>query len=158
MYCAIPGDACFQCHGNSACVSDPPQATLPLFIHYYGNKDSIHELDLIQSMPFLYQSLFGHEDTPPFWCQREWRAAADFAITCNKRPSPCWRPPEWQAVPPVENTKAIGPKRCPPTLETALSCQPAVHSPRQHPVVPKWSCRTRQCPVAPKCSMSTRQA
>ena len=26
------------------------------------------------------QSLFGHEDTPPFWCQRERRAAADFAI------------------------------------------------------------------------------
>ena len=64
MYCAIPGDACFQCHGISACVSDPPQATLPLFIHYYGNKDSIHELDLIRSMPFLCQSLFGHEDTP----------------------------------------------------------------------------------------------
>ena len=52
MYCAIPGDACFQCHGISACVSDPPQATLPLFIHYYGNKDSIHELDLIRSMRF----------------------------------------------------------------------------------------------------------
>ena len=109
MYCAIPGDACFQCHGISACVSDPPQATLPLFIHYYGNKDSIHELDLIRSMPFLCQSLFGHEDTPPFWCQREWRAAADFAITCNKRPSPCWRPPKWQAVPPLEDTEAIGP-------------------------------------------------
>ena len=52
MYCAIPNDACFQCHGLS-------------FIHY-GNKDSIHELDRIRSMPFLYQSLFGHQDTPPF--------------------------------------------------------------------------------------------
>ena len=60
-------------------------------------------------MPFLCQSLFGHEDTPPFWCQREWRAAADFAITCNKRPSPCWHPPEWQAVPPLDDTEAIGP-------------------------------------------------
>ena len=109
MYCVIPGDACFQCHGISACVSDPPQATLVLFIHYYGNKDSIHELDLIRSMPFLCQSLFGHEDTPPFWCQREWRAAADFAITCNKRPSPCWHPPEWHAVPPLDDTEAIGP-------------------------------------------------
>ena len=29
-YCAIPGDACFQCHAVSACVTDPPQATLPL--------------------------------------------------------------------------------------------------------------------------------
>ena len=109
MYCAIAGDACFQCHGISACVADPPQATLPLFIHYYGNKDSIHELDLIRSMPFLCQSLFGHEDTPPFWCQREWRAAADFAITCNKRPSPCWHLLEWQAVPPLDDTEAIGP-------------------------------------------------
>ena len=42
-YCAIPGDACFQCHGVGPCVTDPPQATLPLFIHYYGNKDAIHE-------------------------------------------------------------------------------------------------------------------
>ena len=154
MYCAIPGDACFQCHGISACVSDPPQATLPLFIHYYGNKDSIHELDRIRSMPFLCQSLFGHQDTPPFWCQREWRAAADFAITCNKRPSPCWCLPDW-------TSKPLAPMRSwhrPPTLQTAPSCQTEEHSPRQHPVVPKWSCRTRQCPVAPKCSMSTRQA
>ena len=78
-------------------------------LHYYGIKNSIHELDQIRSMPFLCQSLFGHEDTPPFWCQREWRAAANFAITCNKPPSPCWRPPEWQAVPLVKNTEAIGP-------------------------------------------------
>ena len=75
MYCLIPGDACFQCHRRSICVSNPLQATLPLFIHYYGNKDSIHELDLIQSMPFLCQSLFGHENTPPFWCHEK-RAAA----------------------------------------------------------------------------------
>ena len=109
MYCAIPGGACFQCHGVSACVTDPPQATLPLFIHYYGNKDTIHELDLIRAMPFLRQSLFGHEDTPPFWCQREWRAAADFAITCNRRQSPCWQSLEWQAVPPLNDTEAIGP-------------------------------------------------
>ena len=51
MYCVISEDACFQCHGISACVADPPQATLSLFIHYYGNKDSIHELDLVRSMP-----------------------------------------------------------------------------------------------------------
>ena len=52
-YCAIPGDACFQCHGVGPCVTDPAQATLPLFIHYYGNKDAIHELDQIQAMPYL---------------------------------------------------------------------------------------------------------
>ena len=50
-YCAIPGDACFQCHGVSPCVTDPPQATLPLFIHYYGNKDAIHELGQTLSLP-----------------------------------------------------------------------------------------------------------
>ena len=26
-YCAIPGDACFQCHGVGPCVTDPPQAS-----------------------------------------------------------------------------------------------------------------------------------
>ena len=71
-------------------------------------------------MPFLCQSLFGYEDTPPFWCQREWRAAANFAITCNKRPSPCCHPPEWQTVPPLDDTEAIDPNdpgACPPTSE-----------------------------------------
>ena len=85
----------------SACVTDPPRATLPLFIHhYYGNKDSIHELDRIQSMPFLCQSLFGHGATPPFWCQREWRTAADFAVTCSPRQAPCWLIPSWKAIDP----------------------------------------------------------
>ena len=98
-------------------------------------------------MPFLCQSLFGHEGTPPFWCQREWRAAADFAITCNKRPSPCWYPPEWQfhhwMIPrPLAQTRSW---HCPPTSEMVLSRQQVVQSSRQHPVVPKWSCRTRQC-------------
>ena len=60
-------------------------------------------------MPFLCQSLFGHEDTPPFWCQREWRAAADFSITCNRRQSPCLQSLEWQAVPPLKDAEAIGP-------------------------------------------------
>ena len=72
-------------------------------------KDTIHELDLIRAMPFLCQSLFGHEDTPPFWRQREWRAAADFAITCNRRQSPCWQSLEWQAVPRLNDAEAIGP-------------------------------------------------
>ena len=58
-YCAIPGDACFQCHGVGPCITDPPQATLPLFIHYYGNKDAIHELDKIQAMPILVRT-WGH--------------------------------------------------------------------------------------------------
>ena len=56
QFCALPGDACFQCHGTGPCVTEPPQATLPLFVHYYGNKDSIHELDRIQAMPTLAQS------------------------------------------------------------------------------------------------------
>ena len=148
---AIPGDACFQCHGISACVSDPPQATLPLFI-FYGNKDSIHELNQIRSLPFLCQSLFGHEDTPPFWCQREWRAAADFPITCNKRPSPCWRPPEWQAVPPVARPLALPSNIGDGAILPASSAQPTAAPSGAKVELP------RQCPVAPKCSMSTRQA
>ena len=127
MYCAIPVTRVFKCHGISACVSDPLQATLPLFIHHYGNKDSIHELDQIRSMPFLCQSLFGHEDTLPFWCQRKWRAAADFAITCNKRLSPCWRPPKWQAVPRgvLENTEAIGSNEVLALPSNMRRCNPA---------------------------------
>ena len=39
MYCVIPGDACFQCHG----IVPVSQIRLtPLFIHHSGNKDSIH--------------------------------------------------------------------------------------------------------------------
>ena len=98
QFCALPGDACFQCHGTGPCVTEPPQATLPLFVHYYGNKDSIHELDRIQAMPTLAQSLFGHESTPPLWCQREWKVAADFSITCSERQSPSWHVPQWNSV------------------------------------------------------------
>ena len=64
-YVAIPGDACFQCHGVGPCVVSPPQAVLPLVIHYYANKDAIHELDQIAAMPYLAQSLFGHGELPP---------------------------------------------------------------------------------------------
>ena len=98
QFCALPGDACFQCHGTGPCVTEPPQATLPLFVHYYGNKDSIHELDRIQAMPTLAQSLFGHESTPPLWCQREWKVAADFSIICSERQSPSWHVPQWNSV------------------------------------------------------------
>ena len=45
-------------------LPNPLQATLPLFIHYYSNKNAIHELDQIQAMPYLYQSLYGHGDSP----------------------------------------------------------------------------------------------
>ena len=73
-------------------ASDPPQATLPLFIHYYGNKDTIYELDQIQAMPYLCQSLYGHGDTPPFWCQREWRQL-----------------PEWESAAPLPDDTAVSP-------------------------------------------------
>ena len=96
-YVAIPGDACFQCHGVGPCVDSPPQAVLPLVIHYYGNKDAIHELDRITAMPYLPQSLFGHGELPPYWCLHEWKAAADFAVACllaswcnpGLTPAPC---------------------------------------------------------------------
>ena len=94
-YVAIPGDACFQCHGLGPCVASPPQAVLPLVIHYYGNKDAIHELDHITAMPYLVQSLFGHGELPPFWCLHEWKAAADFAVACKHRPALLWSPQVW---------------------------------------------------------------
>ena len=70
-----------------------------------------------------------------------------------------WCLPNWQAVPPAENIEAIGPNEvlASPSNIADGAILPEEHSPRQHPVVPKWSCRTRQCSVAPKCSMSTRQ-
>ena len=108
-YCAIPGDACFQRHRVGPCVTEPPQATLPLFIHYYGNKDAIHELGQIRAMPFLCQSLYGHGNIPPFWCQREWRAAADFSVTCSKRPASHWQIPEWETVAPISDETPISP-------------------------------------------------
>ena len=109
QFCALPGDACFQCHGTGPCVTDPPQATLPLFVHYYGNKDSIHELDRIQAMPTLAQSLFGHESTPPLWCQREWKVAADISITCSARQSPSWHVPQWNSVALSEDKECSNP-------------------------------------------------
>ena len=54
-YDALPGDA------SSTCVSAPP-----LVIHYYGNKDAIHELDAITYLPYLAQALFGHGTLPPY--------------------------------------------------------------------------------------------
>ena len=108
-YGAIPGDACFQCHGVGPCVTDPPQATLPLFIHYYGNKRCHHELDQIQAMPYLCQSLYGHGDTPPFWCQKEWQAAADFSVTCSKRPAPHSQLPERESAAPLTDDTAVSP-------------------------------------------------
>ena len=60
-------------------------------------------------MPFLCQSLFGHGETPPFWCQQEWRAAADFAVTRNTRQAPCWQLPQWEAVAPPTAGTATSP-------------------------------------------------
>ena len=94
-YVAIPGDACFQCHGVGPCVASPPQAVLPLVIHYYGNKDAIHELDQIAAMPYLAQSLFGHGELPPYWCLHEWKAAADFAVACQHRAGISWSLQPW---------------------------------------------------------------
>ena len=157
--CTVPsqGTRVFSVTGSvPASQIRPRQPCLSLSIITGIKKAFIHELDQIRSMPFLCQSLFGHQDTPPFWCQREWRAAADFAITCNKRPHLTGRPfPRWRIPKPLAPMRSW---HCPPTLQTVQFCQPEVHSPRQHSVVPKWSCRTRQCPLTPKCSMSTRQA
>ena len=90
-----PRDACFQCYGVGPCVDSPPQAVLPLVIHYYGNKDAIHELDRITAMPYLSQSLFGHGELPPYWCLHEWKAAADFAVACQHRAGISWSPQPW---------------------------------------------------------------
>ena len=100
-YVAIPGDACFQCHGVGPCVDSPPQAVLPLVIHYYGNKDAIHELDRITAMPYLSQSLFGHGELPPYWCLHEWKAAADFAVACQHRAGISWPPQPWTDTGPL---------------------------------------------------------
>ena len=82
---------------------------MPLFIHYYGNKDAIYELDKIQTMPYLCQFLYGHEDIPPFWCQREWRVAADFSVTCSKHPASHWLLSEWESTAPLSDNAAVSP-------------------------------------------------
>ena len=155
-------NACFQCHGISACVSDPPQATLPLFIHYYtGIKTAFMNWTRSAPCPFCANlssdirtlrlsgaSVSGEQRLT--LQSHATSALLPAGAHLTGRPSPWWRIPN-----------PLAPMRswhCPPTLQTVQSCQREVHSPRQHPVVPKWSCRTRQCPVAPKCSMSTRQA
>ena len=45
--------------------------------------------------------------SPPFWCQREWRAAADFSVTCSKRPASHWLLPKWEA--PLSDDTAVSP-------------------------------------------------
>ena len=100
-YVAIPGDACFQCHGVGPCLDSPPLAVLPLVIHYYGNKDAIHELDRITAMPYLPQSLFGHGELPPYWCLYEWKAAADFAVACQHRAGISWPTQLWTDTGPL---------------------------------------------------------
>ena len=64
-------------------------AVLLMVIHYYGNKDAIHELDAITYLPYLAQALFGHGTLPPYWCLHEWKAAADFAVKCKQLPALC---------------------------------------------------------------------
>ena len=127
-YVAIPGDACFQCHGVGPCVASPAQAVLPLVIHYYGNKDAIHELDQITAMPYLAQSLFGHGTVPPYWCSHEWKAAADFAVACKQLPTLLWAPQTWACILPRVSPallSAINPQRMHPFSPYAVLPVPA---------------------------------
>ena len=78
-------------------------------------------------MPTLAQSLFRHESTPPLWCQREWKVAADFSITCSERLSPSWHVPQWDPVAPNEDEARSSPYAVlasPATLQMAIA--PAV--------------------------------
>ena len=89
---ALPGDAVFQCHGVSPCVSAPPRAVLPLVVHYYECKDNIPELHCISALPTLPQALFGHQGTPAYWTTGDWQPAAGitlprFLLTWGV---PCW--------------------------------------------------------------------
>ena len=69
---------------SSVSVCTPPRAVLPLIIHYYGNKDAVHELDAITYLPYLAQALFGHGTFPPYWCLHEWKVPSDFAVECRQ--------------------------------------------------------------------------
>ena len=89
-------DAFFQCHGIGPCVCTPPRAVLPLVIHYYGNKDAIHELDAISYLPYLAQALFGHGTLPPLY---EWKVASDFAVKCRQLPMLEWAAQQWASHP-----------------------------------------------------------
>ena len=94
---ALPGDAVFQCHGVSPCVSNPARAVLPLVAHYYGCKDNIHELHRINALPTLPQALFGHRCTPPYWTIGDWQLLAGLAITTLPRFALTWAVPCWAA-------------------------------------------------------------
>ena len=48
-------------------------------------------------------------EPPPLWCQREWKAAADFSITCSERLSPSWHVPQWDPVAPNEDEARSSP-------------------------------------------------
>ena len=67
----------------------------------------------------LLSPLFGHESTPPLWCQREWKVAADFSITCSERLSPSWHVPQWESVAPTEGKRRAAIPR--PTLLMAIA-------------------------------------
>ena len=72
------------------------QATLLLFIHYYGNKNAIHELEQLRAMPFLCQSLYG----------------MDTRLLCHVLQTFCphWQISEWEIVAPISNEIPIYPQ------------------------------------------------
>ena len=76
-------------------------AVLPLVIHYYGNKDAIHELDAITYLPYLAQA--GHGTLPPYWCLH-------FAVKCRQLPMLEWAAQQWasrpQATEPATNASS----------------------------------------------------
>ena len=161
MYCAIPGDACFSVTGSvPASQIRPRQPCLSLSITTgiktacvnwtrFAPCPSCANLSSdIRTFRLSGASVSGEQRLT--LQSHATSALLPAGAHLTGRPSPRWRIPK-----PLALTRSL---HCPPTLQTVQSCQSEVHSPRQHPVVPKWSCRTRQCPVAPKCSMSTRQA
>ena len=55
LQCHLLKPAFVPSHGVGPCLTDPLGAMLPLLVHCYGNKDSIHELDNIRAMPYMCQ-------------------------------------------------------------------------------------------------------
>ena len=90
---------------------------------YYGNKNSIYELDLIRSMLFCANSR--HDNTRPSSASVNGEQAADLQSHATSILLPagahlngmflCWRKPR-----PLAQRRSW---RCPLTSETALSCQ-----------------------------------
>ena len=111
---ALPGDAVFQCHGVSPCVTNPLELCCRL------SYTTVGAMNFTVSMHYRH---FGHRRTPPYWTIGDWQPSAGVtSLHCNLAdglPSDTDDPDRWRL------TLKMIPESSP--LITLKDCSAPVH-------------------------------